>query len=288
MALTSVLCLAAILMLRSGWALAAREHGFDPNGVLTFSVVIPRNAYTGSGKEIFYRDARAKLAAIAGVEAVGFATSVPWTGHNDNTSFAAEGYTPTPSENPGGRYQAATPGFFRAAGMRLTVGREIAESEDSKAPPVVGVNEMLAQRYFAGRGALGRKIEVFGQWRTIVGVGSDVPDSQSEAAAKPAFWMALTQNRFERLRAALRTRGEPLALTAPVRAAMASVDPEMALAEMRTMASIARAALAERTFALWWCELFARSRWRWRRSAPTRCSPATSNSGTAKSESAWG
>jgi putative ABC transport system permease protein len=55
----------------------------------------------------------------------------------------------------------------------------------------------------------------------------------------------------------LRTDGNPLALAAPARAAVESLDRELPIAELRTMDDVAAVALAERHFALWLCESFA-------------------------------
>jgi hypothetical protein len=116
---------------------------------------------------------------------------------------------------------------------------------------------VLAQRYFPGRDPLGRWIRVFGERRTVVGVVSDVHDFPADPSAVPANWMPLAQVQFARVMAAVRTRGEPLTMAAAVRAAVGEVDGELAAANVRTMQSIARAAFAERNFALWWRQMFA-------------------------------
>ncbi|MEZ5403843.1 MAG: ABC transporter permease [Bryobacteraceae bacterium] len=257
MTLACVLCFGAILMLRSGSALAARSHGFDPAGVLTFSLDFPRKGYGDAEKEIYFGKAQTRLASLPGAQSAGFSTSLPWTGYDDNTSIVVDGYAPAPNEAVSARYQGATAGFFAAIGMPVVSGRDISEADTSKAPKVVVINEVLARRYFARRDPIGRGIRIFGEQRKVVGVVTDVQDFPGDPSAAPSCWMSMAQVPFGRVKAAIRMRSEPMAAAGAVRSAMAEADADLAVANVRTMESIAADAFAERNFALWWCQLFA-------------------------------
>ena len=257
MTLACLLCFAAGLLLRSSLALEKRAHGFHPESALTFELAFPSQGYNPERRSAFYSEAVRKFHEVAGVQAAGFSTSVPWTGYDENSGFDIKGYTPRPGEELTARYQAASPEFFDAIGTRLVRGRMIAPLDDAKAAKVVLVNETFARRYFATSDAVDRIISIFGADRRIVGVVEDVRDRPADVAAEPAFWMSLAQEPFGRVRVAIRTSGEPLAVAPAIRAAMASIDRELPIAELQSLDTIASAALAERRFALRMCEAFA-------------------------------
>ena len=51
----------------------------------------------------------------------------------------------------------AGPNYFRTMGIRLLRGRGVLPTDDSRAPKVAIVDELLARRYFAGRDAIGQR-----------------------------------------------------------------------------------------------------------------------------------
>jgi macrolide transport system ATP-binding/permease protein len=257
MACACILCFAATLLLRSSIAVSDRDHGFDPASVLTFELSLPFNAYDDERAVAFYGEARRRIGAIAGVRSVGFATSLPWTGYDENSSFSIPGYTPRKGVSLSARYQAASAGLFEALERPLLKGRTISDDDDARAPEVVVINDTLARRYFPEGDAIGRMVEVFGARRRIVGVVADIRDWPADLNAQPALWMSLAQAPFRQVRVAIRTDQEPSTLVPAVRATLASLDPELPIAGIRNLSDIADAALAERRFALWWSETFA-------------------------------
>lgn len=255
MTLACVLCFGAVLLLRSSLALAQRDPGFATKGVLTFGLSLPGSVYNDQRLVQFYREARRRLREIPGVVEAGFATDIPWTGYDESTGLNIAGYTPRPGESVSARYHGASPGYFEALGTPLLAGRAIdARDTPSGEPGAMVVNQAMARRYFADRDPLGRVVD--SKW-SIVGVIGDVPDHPADLAAVPAYWMALEQRPFGSIRAAVRTTGDVLSVASAVRAVIASLDPELALANMVTMESIASNALAERRFTLWWSGAFA-------------------------------
>ncbi len=257
MALACVLCFAALLLLRSSWALNERAHGFRPENALTFELSFPSKAYNDARMSAFFGEAARRFREIPGVQAAGFSTSLPWTGYDENSSLDIEGYVPKPGEDLSARYQAADPGFFDAIGTRLIQGRFITARDDQASLKTVVVNEAFVRRYFPRGDALDRMLKIWGAKRRIVGIVEDVRDRPADKAAVPAFWMPLAQQPFGRVRGVVRTEGNPAGMVAAVRAALQSIDRELPMAEVRTLDDIAEAALAERRFALWLCEAFA-------------------------------
>ncbi len=258
MSLACVLCFTAILLLRSSLALGARDQGFDPAGVLTFELSFPRGVYNDARMTAFFAEAGRRLREIPGVTAAGFGTSVPWTGYDESTYLTVPGYTPREGESMLARYQSASPGFFKALATPILEGRALDDRDTAQAPRAAVINETLARRFFPDRSAVGRTINFFGSapW-TVVGVIADIRDTPSDLTTPPALWMPLAQQPFPLVRGAVRTAHDPAGVLPAVRAAMAAVDAELPVADVRTLASISADAHAERRFTLWWCGAFA-------------------------------
>src|SRR4029079_4432548 len=120
---------------------------------------------------------------------------------------------------------------------RLIAGRAFDAARDASGQPfVVMVNQALASRYFPTNDAVGATIDVFGQKRQIVGVIADVKDTPTDLEAKAGLWFPLTQVRFDAVSFAVRGTGrEPASLTSAVTSAVHAIDPELPLANVRTL-----------------------------------------------------
>jgi predicted permease len=257
-ALACVLCFGAALLVRSGMQLAARDHGFQPSGVVTFQLQLPREGYNDSAKiSAFISEVLRRWREIPGVVAAGAGSSVPWTGYDDNTSFDIPGRPVKPGESIQARYQRATPGYFEALRWPLLRGRLFEDGDRADAQLVVVVNEVLVRRYFEDADPVGREINFFGRRRRIVGVVADVRDDPADADAEPAVWMAAVQQPDSGMSVVVRSSGGALAPVPRLREALATLDRELPMAELRTLEGVAEAALAERRFALLACQTFA-------------------------------
>jgi macrolide transport system ATP-binding/permease protein len=259
-ALAGLLCAGALFLLRSYWEISARDHGFNSAGALTFHLRVPRTGDAGPGTLArVYGAILLKIGEIPGVASAGASTNLPWSGYDENSGFEIVGAPPDRNNDKGGRYQAATPGYFEAAGMRLLNGRLFDRARDAKGQPfTLIVNDALAKRYFPNGKAVGASLRVAGQNRRIIGVVEGIQDSPADLDTKPAFWFPFEQSEYESLFFVVRSaRADPASLTPAVTAAGHAVDPEVALDEIQTLQSRADSALAGRRFALWLFQSFA-------------------------------
>jgi predicted permease len=257
--LACALCCAAVLLVRSSIVLNARDHGFQSDGVLTFQLALSENAFPRPEKvAALYEELLRRWRDIPGIVNAGLATNLPWTGYDENTSFAIAGDAMSDAmETPQARFQAATPGFFEALRFRLLGGRFFDERDRAGAPPVVVVNETLARRFLADRDPVGSVLEIWGTKCQVVGVVADVRDSPADPQAEPAFWWPIAQQPFSRVQVVLRSGADPISLLAAAGAVVRELDRELPLAEVRTMDDVAGAAMSERRFALLLFQAFA-------------------------------
>ena len=259
-ALAGVLCAGALFLLRSYEELGARDHGFSPEDTLTFRLTVRSGDRMEPGQVArVEEDIRTRIAEIPGVRAVGASTNLPWSGYDENTGFGIVGRAQDDANGPSARFQAASPGYFEATGMRLLDGRFFDRTRDGKSAPLsVIVNDALAERYFPRGDAVGSKVNLWAEQRQIVGVVRGIKDFPADPDTKPAFWFALPQMQFGSVFFAVRSSGiDAAALTSAVTAAVHTVDPELPLADIRTLERRAAGALAARRFALWLFQSFA-------------------------------
>ncbi|MGJ5815598.1 ADOP family duplicated permease [Paludibaculum fermentans] len=257
-AFATVLCVSAALLVQSSLRLRARDNGFDPAGVLTFQLELPRAGYEKPEQAArLYEQVAARWRSLPGVQAAALATNIPWTGYDENSGFSIPGVAERPDDPTQARYQMASPGYFEALHIPLRAGRYFEQRDNTAGPLVVIVNEALVRRYMPGLDPVGRTLSIWGKPRQLVGVVADNFDRPADLKAEPGFWMPLAQVPMGEVNAVLRTAGDPMSLLAPAVTALHEIDRELPVAEPRAMTTITRAALAERNLANWLLQAFA-------------------------------
>src|SRR5262249_30076460 len=155
MALSIVLLVGALLIIRSFVELRRGDLGFDPRNVLAMRVVMTRPEYAKDADAIrAVQTLRARLSELPGVRSVGAARLLPLTGTIGNWSITQEGRTKQPGENPNGDWQVVTPGYFETMGIRLVRGRFFAETDNVNAPVVAVISEAMAAKYWPNEDAI--------------------------------------------------------------------------------------------------------------------------------------
>jgi predicted permease len=262
--LASVLLIAAGLMLHSFVNLLRADPGFQPQQVLTASLSLPYQTYTKPPQRVaFYKALIANLQSLPGVQYVGAGTDLPWTGYDGNADgYKIEGRSDEYNSKTTARYHVATPDYFRALGIPLVSGRFFDGREDAKGPFVTIINESMANRYWAGESAIGKRFSFRSRpeekdWMQIIGVVRDVKDQPNSTTIRPAFWMPHEQQTERNLLIAVRSSSDPAQLANQFRLAVRQLDPQLAVADLRLMDQIADAALSTQRFSLFLIGLFA-------------------------------
>jgi predicted permease len=262
--LACVLLIAAGLMLHSFVNLLQADPGFRPEQVLTATISLPSETYR-SGAQIrqFYEQLLAGLQSIPGIHSAGLGTDLPWTGYDENAGgFTVEGRPQAYNDKTTARYHAASVDYFRATGIPLLRGRFFTARDDTGALPVIVVNQTMANRYWPGEDALGKRISFDDHpkekdWFQIAGVVGDVKDRPDSSQAQPAFWWPLAQSPFRDVSVALRSNSDPALLATQLRLALRRLDPGLAIADLRLLKQVADASVSSQRFALYLVGLFA-------------------------------
>ncbi len=262
-ALALALLLGAGLLMRSFLKLQQTDPGFNPEGVLTMSVVLPGSRYAYGEPQIsFLQRLVERVSALPGVRSEGVTSDLPWTGYqNGGGGFTIEGKTFPPDRGPQAQYHFISADYMRTIGVPLLSGRWFDARDTRKSQPVILINQAMARKYWPGEDAVGKHITFgdssFKDWTQIVGVIGDVKDYPSSAEAEPAYYYPVTQEPYPEMSLAIRAGKDPLSIVEAVRREVSALDREMPVSEVRTLETVGAAAVAGRRFMLLLVSSFA-------------------------------
>ena len=272
-ALSMVLLVGAGLLLRSFWELLQTNPGFNPHHVLTTHVWIPvpNDPNTDPYRQpetraAFFREVERRVTALPGVEmaSVNTGDTVALGTQRNSFPFEIEGRAADSERTPTALFGSAGPNFFHLMEIPLLSGRVFTESDDTKAEPIVLIDDSLARRYWPGENAVGKRLR-FGvarpgqtpPWRTIIGVVGNIKSDGLDVPTAPHIYTPSYQNPGYALTIYLRTGMPPGTLGDVVRREVQSVDPNVPVFAIRTMDEVIARSVAERRFALETVGVFA-------------------------------
>jgi predicted permease len=251
------------LAIHSFWNLTRVDLGIHTDHVLTFSLPVPDSRSKDSAKiSAYYRDMLAHIGAVPGVSHATVMTAYPLYGTYFGMPFTLAGgpsYA-DPSQRPLSGFGMVTPDYVSTFGVHMAKGRSISEQDTANSIKVVMVNESFAKKYLQGKDPLRQRVVVeqlipgvqkLGpgvEWQ-IVGVYHDVHAADRhdhlEEMLVP-FW----QIPWPQATVGVRTAENPASMQASIAAAVHAVDPQIALAEPKTLDQIREESLADERFTL--------------------------------------
>jgi predicted permease len=248
-ALSLVLLIAASLLIRSFVQMTRVDLGMDATGVLRFVVLFASNdPRTPSQQQQAVSRALERVKALPGVIAAAEATGLPTGGFRSDIEVPGR----PSAERRTLRYQLCSQGYLRTFGVRLLRGRDFTEDDIAGARRVAIVNETLAAAHFPGEDPIGRTIVVAGLRAVsdpvaepvfeIVGVMRDVRNGGLRGDPQPAAFLPSTITGFGRRQIAAKTGSDPRLQIQPVRRAVWTLDPGLALTQPQPLDEILREA----------------------------------------------
>ena len=236
------------LLGRTLGSVVSAAPGFEPAGLLTFQVSLPEYRYRGdAGLRTAQAELLRTLAGMPGVEGVALMSSLPRTMENPTVPFQVAGHEAADqSERPQVKWQSVNPDYFKTLRIPIRSGRYLQESDREDAAPVVVVNQEFARRFFPNEDPLGKRLDVFGASREVVGVVGNITQSRIplDGRTDTGIYLPVAQHPVRAPFFALRTAGTPGALASDVRKGVWSVDPDLPVASMKTLTEHIRQQLA--------------------------------------------
>jgi len=263
--LSLVLLLGAGLVIKGFAALIGRDPGFDPEPILTLQTTISPQRYPdGNTVQRFLEPALEKIRAIPGVDAAGSISVIPYDNWGWNFNIRYEGQPgDDPTRLPIAENRVASPEFFQVTKQKLVAGRLLGPQDDGRreSPTVVVVNQALVRRDFPGKDPIGRRF-YYGDttFATIVGVVTDIRNFGPVEEAHPEVYNPYRQTGqgSSNFPIMIRVRrGNPTDLVAQVRAAIRSVDQQVAITDVRTMPEVMALSTGRARFYLTLLSVFA-------------------------------
>jgi putative ABC transport system permease protein len=266
-AVALMLLAGAGLMLRSFQRLMAVEYGFDPDRLLTLQVWLPvpndrskGRFQTHAQRRSFYERALAAVGAVPGVRQAALISRLPLNGQND-ARVTIEGRAVGPDEPPvTAEGRLVSPNYFETMGIPLLSGDGLPAVADSLSRRHVVVNRTMAEKFWPGADAIGRRLRFGddGPWLTVTGIVGDVRQIGLADPPKQEVYSAFHTVSSQEMSMVVRTvDDDPERLGAAVTAAIRSVDPEQPVFGVMSMERVIENASAERRISMVLLLLFA-------------------------------
>ncbi|MEO8025662.1 MAG: ABC transporter permease [Bryobacteraceae bacterium] len=244
LALALVLLIGTGLMVRAFWKLQEVNAGLRPEGLLTLRIALPTAVYqTPESLNGFWTRLDERLQSTPGVQAVTVMNGMPPSRPLNANDTMIEGFVPReggPVQNID-YYQLVGKHFFETVGARLVEGRFFDDRDGVNSPPVLIVNQTLAQTYWPGESAIGHRMRPGGApgWMTVIGVVGDIKNAGLDKPVGTELFIANAQvpPRFAANSAfvALRTAGDPYSLVPLARKVVQEIDPSLPISRVMSM-----------------------------------------------------
>ena len=263
--LSLLLLAGAGLLIKSFFNLRATNPGFDPVGLMTMQLTLPRVRYPELDQQIRTHDAiMEKLLTIPGVESAGGANPLPLGGNINNLSLMVSGAPPLPRGNhPDAGYLIVKPDYFQAMKISLLQGRAFTRADRKDSPLVVMINEAFVRKFFADRNPVGQQVMIDrGEGKAppceVVGVVGNSRHDTLAAPPGPEMYVPFPQDPTRSLDIVLRVPSTNLVgLQADVKRAVHEIDKDLFVPKLEPMTTFLSTQLAQPRFNMLLLTVFA-------------------------------
>ncbi len=239
-ALSMTLLVAAGLFTRSLFNVSRVDLGLNIDNLVTFGIAPSLNGYTPERTVILFERLEEELRRLPGVTGVTASLVPALGGSNWGTSVSVEGFKKGPDTDDNSRFNEVGAGYLRTMGIPLIAGREFTGADRLGAHKVAIVNEQFAKKFKLGSNVVGKmmgfdseneKLDV-----EIVGFAQDAKYSEVKGQIPPLFFIPYAQDdTIGYITFYVRTSQDPNTLIAALPKAVATLDPNLPIDEVRTM-----------------------------------------------------
>jgi putative ABC transport system permease protein len=255
-ALSIVLVVGAVLLIRSMARLQEVDPGFNREQAVAFTLTLPSARYADAAARFKgFTEIERRLRELPGVQFVGATSTLALRGTTWSGDSTIEGRAVTDFEREL-QHVSTTRDYFPAMGIRPLAGRFFERTDTRETPPVTIVNETLARAYFRGTPVdqvIGKRI-TFGRptdsapWNTIVGVVADERQSGLDKGAQPTAYSSTGQRQQNPMTFVIRSAAAPQTVVAAARRTVAEADKDLALTNVTTLSDLVEGSLEGHRF----------------------------------------
>ncbi len=242
------IALAMVVLIAAGMFLAGFQKmlvaipDFRTDHLISLDTAPDLVHYSPEQTRAFYRRLVDRVRTLAGVRSVAMTESLPLSPSQTAVSVVPEGY-----QFKKGREKAvvfggaADAGYFSAMNVKITRGRPFTEDDRAGSHRVAIVNEQFAKTYWPKQDPIGKRIRLDnagGPVAEVVGIAKTGHYLLVNEAPAPYVYLAYEQNPRSRMTLIVQSSGDPAALKAPLRDVVRSIDPNLPLFNLRTVATL--------------------------------------------------
>jgi predicted permease len=239
-ALSMALLVAAGLFTRSLFNVSRVNLGLNAENVIMFNISPVLNGYTPERALRLFEQLEDSLAALPGVDGVTTGRVPLLSGSNWGNSVSVEGFEAGPDTNVDSRFNEVGPDYFGMLGIPLIAGREFTRADAAGTPKVAIVNEAFARKFNLGRNAVGKHMGNDGKsgalTLTIVGLVQNAKYSEVKQEIPPLYVIPYRQDdKIGSINFYVRSAVPPESMFAAIRKAVAALDPNLPVVNIRTL-----------------------------------------------------
>lgn len=268
-ALAFALLIGAGLMIASFWKLQKVDPGFEARNLLTMQMALSPARGNGNQVASFLDQLRQAIQGLPGVLGVAFSNGLPFSGANQLPLIVEGRPEGIGAQNPIAALYITSPNYFEVMKIRTLKGRAFSAADTRETPPVVVIDQILAQKYFPNEDPIGKRLSPAipsPPLLEIVGIVEHVKnlDLDGRSPVQPQFYLNFDQipkqslpSMVGRLNFIIRTGSDPLSLVASVRRQVASLDKDQPVFNVRTMEAKVAETIVPQRFSMLLLSLYA-------------------------------
>jgi predicted permease len=236
-AISCVVLICAGLAARSVQKLSQINLGFRPDHIFLASVDPSLQRYSDERSRQFHTQLLDKLRAIPGVTSASLATHLPFdNGGSMRSGVWPEGQAPTEVQ----KFlmvacTAVDHAYLETMGTRIAAGRDFTAQDDAAGPHVVIINRALAQQLWPNGDAVGKRLSLQGEPWQVIGLIDEMRVWTISDTNRPLIFYPLAQRFQNNVTIVVRTGMDPLEITASVKQAVAQLDPDLPVYNIRSL-----------------------------------------------------
>jgi putative ABC transport system permease protein len=237
----------ALLFVRTFLNLGAFNVGFDVRPLMSMRFYMSGAPYEQTDAKLRrVEDIVRRVEALPAVRATYASNFVPLAGGGGGGTVIIDGRPTQKGQEIGISVLGVTPHFNATMGLTILEGRDFTDAEGWSRSPVALINQSMRTRFWPDTTAIGRRFRLEGEkedWYTVIGVTPDINlygvDPGNEQAPTVAY-VPFAYQQFLSTGLTIRVDGDPASVTSAVREAIRSSDPNLPMAQVRTVAELRR------------------------------------------------
>jgi putative ABC transport system permease protein len=262
--LSLILLVMAGLMIRSFAKLTNIDPGMSTANVISMRINrSPAKSKDGAQNAIFFQNVIDRVKTLPGIESAGVASHMPFV-YIEEWPITVETAANTDIQTQNLHTRTVSSDYFTTLQIPIVGGQIFSTEDGPQSPPVVLVNQTMANRYWSNQDPLGKKIKIGGidsksPWFMVKGVVKDSAQSALDEGVRPEIYFSLGQmaGRYRRMNLAVRTSVDPKTTLAAIQSAIREVDKDQPVYQVQTIEELIRDSVSTRRFALTILILFA-------------------------------